>query len=764
MLNRSLINTAVILALSSMSGLAFASPSVNGVTAATQSAADTTPVTIGEVEKEAPPEKGTGSVSKATVKHASPTANFQSVLRSVPGFTVISSGPGNLTTTDSTFTYQGFNSDQVGINFDGIPLMNAFRGGSSGQGDDHALSPLGIGQFSGVSVYSGANTPSETGINALGGTLDYKPILPSSKFNATLTGSGGAYSGGGDTAMGGFSINSGVLPYTGTKLYASYSYLPFNSFLKHVFSINNDYYFSAVQPYNHGMSQLSLITIYNHEIAQQPENVPVDLIEKYGHNFQYPLYVTNNHTFTSAFTNIIGWKSIINRYMLAKAKFFIMQDNNDRTSYSNAAYKDGFGGSPYNPTDVESYANPSKSGIPDNTYNPTALFGSSDLGTQDHRYIDNFGNVGFTPSLVFLLPHNTVTLGGLYMASNDHSAEYWYGAQPVPETDGYNDAWDEHDNRTYTDAFLQDRISLLHHRLIINPGAKYYMVSTNCNDISGYYYNYGGDVHNTFNFWEPSLGVSFLATKNIDLYAHYGRVYKVPNISAYYSVIGNTPTPTAELVKPESVDSLDAGVRYNYGTLKTSLSYFRRSFQNKFGYFYNYQTGQTFQYNVGSALYQGFTASLSDKLPYHFNAFVNYTLTDAKYTSNFEGGDGASVTSGEYVGDVPLYNLNFGIGYNVHGFAARISDHVIGQQYINTNKGVTTGTTLKPYNVTDLNVGYTWKPGVTYAKKIGLDFYVDNLFNASYIPYEYLETSGVPTLLAQVSDPVYLGAKVTVGF
>lgn len=769
---RTTLHTAVVFALLSMPVIANAD-----VTAPTVSSTDVTsttavrgnaPITIGEVEKEAPPERGTGSLSKELIKHASPNENFQSVLRNVPGFTVISSGPGNLTTSNSTFTYQGFNSDQIGVNLDGIPLINTFRGGTNGQGDDHALTPIGMGQFAGVSVYSGANTPSETGINALGATLNYKPRMPTSKFYAELSGSGGLYSGGtGHSAAGGFSINSGALPYTGTKLYANYYYTPFQSYINHVSSINNNYYFAAVQPYNHGMSQLSLITIYNHEIAHQPSNVPLPLLQKYGRSFQWNPSITGNHTTTSSYTTIVGWKSILNQYMLAKAKFFVTQNTNDRTSYANAAYKDGFEGYPL-PYALESYANPSSTGRPSNTYDPTALFGNSYNGTQYHRYIDNFGNAGFMPSLTFLLPHNTVTLGGLYMFSKDHSAEYWYGAPDVPMINGYNDTWDEHDTRTYGDVFLQDRISLLDHRLIITPGAKYYLVDTTCNDIEGYYYNYGGTVSNTFNYWEPSFGVSFLATKNTDLYFHYGRVYKVPNISAYYAVIGKNPTPGAMLLKPEYVDSIDAGVRYNIGDIKTSLAYFRRDFNNKFGYFYNDQTGQTFQYNVGSALYQGFTASLDGKLPMHMNAFINYSLTDAKYTSDFDASDGASVSSGEYVGDVPMYNLNFGLGYHYAGFSARVTDHVVGSQYINTNKGTPAGVSLHPYNITNLNLGYAWRPNQMGVKKLTFDVYVDNIFNANYIPYEYQQVraakDGGNFIVAQASAPAFVGASLAAKF
>jgi len=725
-------------------------------------------IAIGEVEKIAPPERGTGSLSKELVKHASPNENFQSVLRNVPGFTVTSTGPGNLTTSDSTFYYQGFNSDQVGVQFDGVPLINTFRGGTNGQGDDHALTPIAMGQFSGVSVYSGANSPSETGINALGGTIDYTPTKPSKHFGIDLAGGGGVYTGGnGSDGYGSLTVNSGVLPYIGARILANYTYQPYQSYINHVHSINNNYYFAALLPYNHGMSQLSLYTIYNHELAQFPERVPVALLNKYGRYFQWSPNIYANWNTTSAYTTIFGWKSIINSHLLANLKVFVTQNDNNRVAYSNAAYKGIFDGYLL-PTSVKSYANPSKSGHPSNTYDPVALFGSSDNGTQYQRYMDNYSNVGFAPSLDFLLPHNVITLGGGYINSRDHSAEYWYGSSNVPAIDGYNNAWDEHDQRQIADVFLQDRIDLMGGHLIITPGAKYYIVDTTCDDTEGYYYKYGGSVSNTFNYWEPSFGVSYLFNKHLDAYFHYGRVYKVPNISAYYAVIGDAPTPGVERVKPEYVDSFDTGVRYNNGPLKTSLSYFLRIFNQKFGYYYDGLTGITYQYNVGSALYQGFTAAAELTLPEHFNAFANYTLTAAHYTSNFEAGSGVSVRSGESVARVPRYNLNFGVGYRLDGFSARLTDHVVGAQYINTNKGVNSGLSLHPYNLTNVNLGYTWKPGIYDIRSLHVDLYVDNLFNQKYFStadlYLGKPSQGGHFVAAQVGAPTFVGADLKASF
>lgn len=711
-------------------------------------------VVISAVNKVAPPERGVGSLSKAEVKHQSPETNYQTVLSKIAGFDVISTGPGNLTTSNSTFTYEGFNSDQVGVNFDGIPIINIFRGGASGTAFDHGITPLAMGQFSGVSVYSGANTPSETGINALGGTIDYKPVLPTRKAYSTLTAGGGVYSGQGNNVSESVGVNSGALPYTGTMIYASYTHNPYRGYQDNVYSNSNDYYFSALQPYDQGMSQLSLIEVYNSENSQFPQDVPVALINKYGQGFQWPTNVANTGSRTQSDTTILGWKSVLNSHMLGRAKFFVTSGANNTISYANSAYRTGYDGYPL-PTNLHNI-----SATQQDVYNPVALFGSGFNGSQYQRYIDNYSSVGFTPSLVIAIPHNTVTVGGLLMKATDVSSEWFYGAPNVPTIDGYNAAWNERDSRTVEDVFLQDRISLLQHRLIVIPGVKYYAVNSSTVETTGYFYQYPGSVAKTFRFAEPSVGLSYLFNKKSDVYVHYGRVDKAPNITAFYSAIGSHPIPSAVETQPEYVDSLDAGIRYKARNIGVSAAYFRRAFQNKFSQYYNQATGQTFEYNVGSALYQGFTLGINGKLPWDFNAMANYSVTQAKYTSDFTGTNG-TVTNGMHVGDVPIYTVHLGVGYKKGGFWGRLSDYVVGPQYVNNNAGTTTGTALSPYNITNLNLGYKWQIRGSYAQTVSVEFYADNLLNTKYIPYEYIQSSG-GYALAQTGAPVFVGAQVSV--
>ncbi|QER46027.1 TonB-dependent receptor [Acidithiobacillus caldus] len=742
--------------------VALAQTASSQVTAQTASGA----VDLKAISKIAPAEKAVTAVSKKTVKHAAPSANFQSVLKDVPGMNVISSGPGNLSATDNEFTYQGFTSAQMASNFDGVPIINTFRGGAGGTGDDHAFTPLSMGQFSSVKVYSGANQPSQNGINSLGGTISYEPSLPTSRFYFDLNGSGGKYNNIGGEYTSGISINSGIIPGTKTEMLFKYSYTHAPSFQRNVYADINSYYGAIVQPYDHGLSQLKLIALYNNEQARQPSLVPLSLLDRFGSSYQPPLNVAYSATHTQAVNIILSWKSILNRYMLAKTKFFVEQQDDNRTSFTNSAYYDPnhygyafYQGYPVG-TDLEPYAAPPTA---NNLYNPVALFGSAVNGTQYHNYIDNIHSFGFLPSITFFIPHNTVQFGALSDFSQDHSAEYWYGSSPVPDIEGYNDAWNEHDQRNYNYIYLQDNISLLRGRLHLYPGVKYNIVSTGDDDQAGYYYTFGGHVGNTYYFTEPSFGISYSPLREINLFFSAGRTNKVPNISAYYSVIGAGPIPGPITVQPEGDTSYDFGIRYSGPMLRASLSFFRRNFTNIFSEFYDAATGQTFEYNNGSALYQGLTFVASAPIEYGFSLFGSYNYTSAKYTKLSVGANGTAYP-GEYRPYIPTYTASAGLRFKKGNLYASLDGHFVGRQYIATNKGETIGLTLPSYDTLDFTASYKYPVNYGGIKSILFSLYADNILNNNYLSYLEEETSPISYLQGQPGAPVFVGGRVRVRF
>ena len=724
-------------------------------------ASSTSSVAIGKVRKVVHPEHAVSTVSEHAVKHASPTKNAVGLLRRIPGFNVVSQGPGNLTPTDTIFTLNGFTSNQLGTTFDGVPVINLGRGGFYGQGDDHAITPLTIGQISNVKVFSGSNTPAQNSVDSLGGTIEFVPKMPSKKFGADLTGDYSSYSGGGNVDSIGAAVNTGsIKQLSGFRGLVSFQHTKDKSFQQHAHAIVNSSYVSLVQPFNSGLSRLSLILTNNSETGTFPDMVPQPLLDKYGSSWTWPTDVATNFNSTRASKIIIGLNTLLNNYMQTDFKFFVNDNRNDRTAYANPKYQnvyDGYG----LPTYLKSCSALDGYGSNYNTYNSTVatnMFGSCQAGTAYQRYIDNYTGVGGKGELTLLLPHNTVTAGGMLEHFQDTSREFWYGSFPVPTTIGYNNAWYEKDNVFYVDGFLQDDIAFAGNAAHLYPGIKLVRDRVGATDTQGYYYGYAGNAAKTYTFTEPSLGFRYDLNKNWEIYANYGRTQKAPNVSAFYSLIGYTPVAQPVTVKPEYVNSLDAGVRYASDWGKAKLAVFQRQFNDIFSYHYNNQTGQTFEYNAGSARYRGFTVSLEKEVARGFSVFANYGYTQAIYTTNFTGNNG-SVLSGQDRPDVPRYTANLGAAYEHGAYYLSLADHLVGPQYLAYSSGETSNTQIGAYQVWDLLGSYEWHPsGVISGVK--LEAFVDNLLNKKYTIYAYIHGSSTSTGNYQLSAP---GAPRAVG-
>ena len=730
---------------------------------------ESTVVQVKRVVKTVPLEKAVATVSKTKVNHVSPTSNLLSILKNIPGFNILSAGPGNLIPSDNAFTLNGFTSSQVGSTFYGVPIINTFRGGIYGRGDDHAVTPMTTGQIGGVQVYSGANTPKRNSLDSLGGTINFSPKLPSNVASIDLNAGGGAYANYGSVTSEGIAANTGLVnSLAGFKALIKYERYNDTGFQKHVHANINSYYLAAIQPFNKGLSKITLIITKNNEKARTPNMIPLALINQFGRNYQYPSGVANNWFQSKSTHTIVGLKTMLNPFTVGELKFFYNETRNDRTAYANPLYNNSYLGYRL-PTYLKSTYALDGYGSKFNVYNSllaTQLFGSAHAGTQYQRYIDNYHNVGGKTHLTFILPNNTVTVGGMILQAKDYSTEGWYGSSPVPLRMGYNNAWLEHDGKDYWDGYAQDNISFHNGLLHVYPGVKYVHISMYAADSPGYYYGHGGAVSQTWSWAEPSLGVTFSPIASIQLYTNYGRTDKAPNSSALYGVIGRTPIPPPVTVNPEYVDSLDAGIRYSSAFGKASLAVFDRRFSHMFSYSYNDVTGVTREYNSGTADYKGFTIVAQKPLFDYFMLEGNYGYTNAKYTSNFSGNNGA-VTSGMRRPDVPEYTANLGLGYERGNWYGDLSSHFVGHQYLAYYSGVTSDTTIPAYETVDLKISYTWKMHQSIIKKIKLSGYIDNLLNQKYIAYASVHGSAGASgnyELVQEGMPQFTGITLAASF
>jgi outer membrane receptor protein involved in Fe transport len=703
------------------------------------------------------PEEAVATVSPVAFTHISPAMSVVSVLNTIPGVNSQALGPMGFIPSDTAFTVDGFASNEVGTTFDGVPYINTFLGGLYGEGDDQAASPIDPLFVSGMKLYSGANTMSQSSLDDLGGTLAYLPALPSPNFNVQLGVNGGFYAGGGHETQEYFGLNSGAISsLNGLDVLAKVSHTTLDGPWDNVSARKNAFYLAAVQPTESG--EVKLIAAVTDQNSHPPSDGYPSVLIGNQYDYNYPSNVAQ-FTTTSRSTFVdLSMKSLLNPWVIGEAKVFYDGTSNNRTDWSNPIYNNAYLGYYGDlPATLKScsalnnyYTSSSAPGSYPETYDcaqATALFGGAGAGTAYQHYINNYDDEGGVGTLTLLIPNNTVTVGVMGLLGSELSEESWYGSYPAPiGTTGYNMAWLEHDGQTWYNVYAEDNIALLDDKLHIYPGFKYNSLDMYSNDDQGYYYDYSGSVEETYKWVERSIGVNYALTHELNVYLNYGQSTKPPDVSALYGNIGANPQPVAPTVKPEDVNNIDAGIRFKNAYYNWDVAFFNRDFNNIFSSTYSDVTGITLTYNAGKALFRGFTLDGGINLPYNFQLKGNFGYTSAKYTESFTNVNGSTITDGMWRPNIPEQTANLELDYSYGPWFAKLDEHYIGSQYLQDyNDGETTPYQLGGYGTLNFDGDYNWVLDNKTLQSVTVELHVDNILDRhaiAFSPGAQLNTPG----------------------
>jgi iron complex outermembrane receptor protein len=730
-------------------------------------------------------EKAVATVNARKFEHVSPSASVVSVLNNVPGFNARTLGVGGFVVSDTAFTLDGFPSSELGTTFDGIPDINTFLGGFFGNGDQPIGQPLVAMDVSGAHVYSGASTQADSSIDDLGGTVAFEPAMPRQHFGVRLGVTSGVYQGGGTEMVDHVSVNSGAIASLhGMSMVAKYQRMRVNGPWSNVSEHMNSFYFAALQPTSSG--HVKLVALVNAANGDTPSYVAAPIIATYGYDYNFPMNVSFQNQETQSTFVALSAKSLLNSRMIGEIKAFYVGTNNDRTAWGNPIYANGYEGySDLNVTfkgcsDLNSFYSAPPYPEAYNCAAATQQFGSPAAGTAYQRYIQNYAELGAMGHLTLLLPDNTVQVGASGFVAPMLSTESWYGSWPVPANKtGFNAAWLEHDGQTWMQAYAQDNIRLLNGRLHIYPGVKYTRMEMFSNDDQGYFYQNSGSITKVYHYIEDSIGVNYAFTHELNAYVNWGQSTKPPNVSALYGQIGG-PQPLPVVVKPETVDNIDAGVRFKNRYYFWDVGFYNRNFTNIFSSSYNSLSGLTLTSNAGNATSRGFTLGAGVNLPYHFQLQGNAGYTHFVYTKNFcsitcnpqdaNPGQPGYFTSGMWRPNIPVETVNLELAY-IHGpWYGSVQEHYTGSEYLsNYFLGTTTNLQLGGYGTLNLTGSYRFDVHTTTLKSLKLEVHVDNALNRhspfyspGFEPYSpALGNSGPPFTWEIYNTPLFASLSVT---
>jgi iron complex outermembrane receptor protein len=256
---------------------------------------------------------------------------------------------------------------------------------------------------------------------------------------------------------------------------------------------------------------------------------------------------------------------------------------------------------------------------------------------------------------------------------------------------------------------------------------------------------------NTFNFFNPKLGINWAINSRSSAYASYAVGNKEPtrqDIVDYITFNTQVCETCKSVVDPENLQDYEAGYRFISKNTQVILN----------GYFMNYRdqlvltgavnnVGEPIRINVPKSYRAGIEIEAAQKLGKKLLIGANLTLSrnkikefmetvpssdpetsdEVNYYQNTEISFSPNVIAGGSIHFIPINNLEF-----------TLLPKYVGKQYLDNTSNE--NRKIDPFFVNDLRINYAFSPG--WAKEVGLSLLVNNLFNTQYesngYTYSYL--------------------------
>lgn len=258
-----------------------------------------------------------------------------------------------------------------------------------------------------------------------------------------------------------------------------------------------------------------------------------------------------------------------------------------------------------------------------------------------------------------------------------------------------------------------------------------------------------GLVDDTFNFFNPKVGLTYDLNQNNNFYLSYARANREPNRNDYEN--GNP--------KPERLNDFELGWRYVSPSVQvnTNVYYMRYKDQLVLTGELN-DVGAPLRANVGDSYRLGLEVDANISLGEKWVLRPNIALSDNRNIDFIFQRDGQL----QDLGNTNIaYSPNFVAG-NILGFMPNedwqisLLSKFVGKQYMGNIDSE--GSVLEAYSQTDLNVQYTWKTN-SFVKSIVFSGLVNNLFDADIVSngyfYTYDDTWSVPDQTTTIEGTGY---------
>ena len=627
-------------------------------------------------------------------------------------------------------TIRSFNQNQLGFNFDGIPLGDMSYGNHNGLHISRVVSPENIGS---VRVTQGAGALGTQSTNNLGGTVETFSMDPLDRFGAQANATYGS-----DNTMRGFvRLNAGSAE--GPRGYVSYGYGTTDKYRG--VGTQDQHMINAKVVVPLGEAALDGWFSYSDRREQDYQDMSLDMLNRLGYS----------------------WDNIADDYALAIQLADIGNNRGDTGApISNAAAGTAYPGKITSVDDAYfdasglrkdtvaaiGFKSPVGQGI------DVALRGyyhhNRGMGLWATPYVPSPNGVpisirtteykidrtGLFSRLNWNSGVNNLSVGGWFETNDFNQARRFYGLESrtnpgrsfreFPINPFYTQ-WEFNFATDTLQYFVEDRLDL--GDLKVNFGWKGFKVTNEATAVVKASFPQGKiDVTDWF---QPHLGLNLSLGGNAEAFASFTqatRAFASATTTGPFSTNQTGFDSIRDTLKPETSDTYEFGARYNTPVFNGVAGIYMVNFHDRL---LSAASGPSIVgspsvlQNVGSVRSVGFEAVGDLKLGGGFGLFASYSYTDATYRDDVYNLSGTLLAAikDKTVVDSPKHMLRGELTYDRGAFFGRIGANYMSKRYFT----YTNDQSVPARTIVDASIGYR------LSDKIELQLNATNLLDVQYL-------------------------------
>lgn len=660
-------------------------------------------------------------------------------------------------------TIRSFNQNQLGFNFDGIPLGDMSYGNHNGLHISRVISPENIGS---VRVTQGAGALGTQSTNNLGGTVETFSMDPLDRLGGQANATYGS-----DNTMRGFvRLNAGSAE--GLRGYVSYGYGSTDKYRG--VGKQDQHMVNAKVVVPLGEATLDGWFSYSDRREQDYQDMSLDMLNRLGYSWDniadnYALAIQladigNNRGDTGAPVSNAAAGTVYPGQITSVDDAYFDAAGIRKDTVAAIGFKSPLGENL--DLALRGYYHRNRGmGLWATPYVPSPNGVPMSMRTTEYK-IDRtglFGKVNWTAGI------NTLSVGGWFETNDFNQARRYYGFESRTNpgrtfrefpTNPFFTQWEFDFNTETLQYFVEDRVDL--GDLKVNFGWKGFKVTNEATPVVQASYPTGKiDVTDWF---QPHFGLNLAMGDNAEVYASFTqatRSFASATTTGPFSTNQTGFDSIRNTLKPETSDTYEFGARYNNSVFNGVAGIYLVNFHDRLLAAASGPSivgSPSVLQNVGSVRSVGFEAAGDLKLGGGFGLFASYSYTDATYRDDVRNLSGALLAAikDKTVVDSPKHMLRGELTYDNGTLFGRVGANYMSKRYFTyTNDQSVPGRT-----VVDASIGYR------LTDKIELQLNATNLFDEQYLGT--INSGGTgnsgdrQTLL--VAAPQQFFATVKVGF